>query len=182
MPRHGWLICALLLGCAGTAEREPGPHPDLSPFAPSGPDGGGLPEGAPCDTVAPDAGLVGDSGASVPGDGASCPTIAPGAFAADLAGQATGTLTFKLVQGTGGLGVSKGTFKITQPKAATYPLTLGSVDCGELHAAIARPEGSTGGTDLRGSIAAHYKAAQKIFVGTWTMPFGTGTFKARPKP
>lgn len=173
------LVCSwALLGCAGTA-------PETDPLRPTpAGDGAVLPDStapdwmAP-DWTAPDAGPGADLLASAP-DGAPCSVVIPlGKYKGDLSGEAAGKIIFNIVAGPA---VGAGKFKLTQPKEATYPLALGGLDCKQLHAAIARPLGSTGGTDLRGSIVGLYRPAKGIFVGNWTMPFGQGKFKAYLQP
>lgn len=182
MPRHDRLLSALLascvlLGCAGTA--EPGPEPLLPEPPPSAPgDAGLLPDGAALDDLGGGDGGTALDGA-LPPDGAPCAVvIPPGRYKGDLSGDAAGKIIFDIVAGPA---VGAGKLKLTQPKEATYPLTLGGLDCDQLHAAIAAPVGATGGTALRGSIAARFKASQ-LFAGSWTMPFGSGTFKAALQP
>jgi hypothetical protein len=112
-------------------------------------------------------------------------TVPAGTYRGSVAGGYTGTITFKLSASAQGLTfVDQGSEMVVDKTGGkvTFPLLLGSLACGVLHAALGRPPGTTGGTDLRGAIDGTFKAPD-TFKGTWNLPGSvTGTFKASLVP
>jgi hypothetical protein len=165
------LVLLLLLGaCAGSVSTAPlldGTQPQADAGA--------------ADASPMDAGVMGDGAAPAP-DAQVCLPVPEGKYKGSLSGEGSGTIVFKVVAASVGQTFSSGSFKVTAPKVKTFPLDLAGIHCHKLTAAIARPEGTTGGTDLRGSIRADYRPNNTLFRGDWTMPFGEGTFKAKLQP
>lgn len=124
-------------------------------------------------------------GAPHPDLGSCTVTVPAGIYRGSVAGGYTGTITFKLAAGAQGLTfVDQGSEMVVDKSGGkvTFPLLLGSLACTVLHAALGRPPGSTGGTDLRGAIDGTFKAPD-TFKGTWNLPGSvTGTFKASLVP
>jgi hypothetical protein len=172
----------LVVGCGGE-------RPDVVPDsgAGAGIEAGAQPQDHGAVPPAGDAGLdqpaVGpepDGTKHAADTGAGCPTIPPGTYKGNIAGAYSGTISFKLAAGaTGPVLVEQGS---KLEAKATYPIVMGSITCGKLHAALARPPGSSGGTDLRGTIDGTF-VAPSSFKGTWNLPGNaSGTFKANLVP
>lgn len=112
------------------------------------------------------------------GDAGACPEVPAGSYRGKVTGDRTGTIAIELRLSGGKLVLAPGS-NITFDKV--FPLVLGTIVCGKLEATIARPEGSTGGTDYRGGIRGTYLAAPTPrFKGDWNMPGDDqGTFTAK---
>ena len=175
------VILIALAGCAGQADRY---YPPQDPVPPApipttpGDDAGAL---LP-DATSPADAKTSTDGVAVPDSLAACAPVPPGKYKGTFSGQGSGVITFTVVDGKayGKLGqtFSWGLLKVKDPKVEDFPLIDAEILCDKLVVAVARPVGTTGGTDHRGSITAIYQPGNTRFKGQWTMPFGQGTFKA----
>ncbi len=164
---------SLLIACAG--ERPPTGQADLG-VTPGHDWGGGFQ--VDTDHAAGEGGVA--DGLAVH-EGGGCPQVTAGTYTGTLAGSYTGTISFKVAAGAGGLTVESGAVVVTKSGggATTFPFVLPGLTCGALHSALGRPPGSTGGTDLRGTLDGTF-TAPGTFKGAWNLPGdATGTFKAK---
>ncbi len=179
-----WLLASLLglvlSGCAGEGTSLPADlgEPGIFPDSGVAPDQTGPLADA---TLGPDGAAPVDGGAPT-ADAGACKAVVPaGTYKGTLQGMLTGTITFQLAVVPGGLALVEAGSKVVVDKnqtKTTYPIVMGTLACTKLHAALARPPGSTGGTDLRGAIDGTFSPPD-TFKGSWNLPGSTtGTFKA----
>ena len=179
------VLLIALAGCVGEADHDPPAQDPVSPSPlPTSPDSDA---GVTLPTAQTDAGVApATDGVAVPDSLASCPPVPSGKYKGTFSGQGSGVITFTVVDGKayGKLGqtFSRGFLKVKDPKKTDFPLVDAEILCNKLIVGIGRPEGTTGGTDHRGSIRATYRPGNKLFKGDWAMPFGQGTFKATFTP